>query len=695
MASAQAPGPLTRLLEALSAGTARRAVAGWPHVDLAERALAAARTTVLGSARDGESALGNTGTLGRADDAAPGRLDPLARTLPELARHAGLDPVESALLTAALASEIDQNLHLLTGLLSGDDSPQRPTVALALELAGMGPAERAGRRALAELGPLRRHGLLRVTGDGPLLARRLAVADRPVAHLLGDDTPATAIAALLTELTPVEVPGYDRVAAALRAGHPLAWVHSPPGAAGPALAAAACRELDVPYLAADLGRLVVATGAAEPHAADVVAAIDALITEATLAGSVLILLSAELAGAHADRLVHAALPLIAVGSIPWDPAWPTERLPVSVTSPRISTAIRAALWSPILGTAPALSDDPAADIAALRLTPGDIMRVSRAALDDAALGLAGDQTGGPSGTVTAEHIRRSARRLGRNRSSKFQASTEPATLDDLVLPEHVKSEVARLLDWARYRDEVLAQGPLQGKGGKGTGICALFAGSPGTGKSLAAHVVADTLGMDLYSVDISSMVDKYIGETEKNLERVFTEAESLNAVLFFDEADSLFGSRSEVRDSRDRYANQEVAYLLQRMEQFDGITVLATNLRGNLDPAFSRRLHFVIHFPDPDEDTRARLWTHHLANLATTDPRDPIDIGVLARDMELAGGDIRNIVLSAAYAAAAERSPTGMRHVTAAAVREYSKLGRRVPAAMSSAHHDTSEAAAR
>ena len=165
-------------------------------------------------------------------------------------------------------------------------------------------------------------------------------------------------------------------------------------------------------------------------------------------------------------------------------------------------------------------------------------------------------------------------------------------------------------------------GPLHGKGGKGIGICALFSGPPGTGKTLAAHVVADSLGMDLYQVDLSSIVDKYIGETEKNLERVFVEAEATNAVLFFDEADALFGSRSEVKDAKDRYANQEIAYLLQRMEQFDGITVLASNLRGNIDPAFARRLHFMVAFPDPDEATRQRLWTHHLEDLADR-PRRP------------------------------------------------------------------------
>src|SRR5699024_978162 len=151
-------------------------------------------------------------------------------------------------------------------------------------------------------------------------------------------------------------------------------------------------------------------------------------------------------------------------------------------------------------------------------------------------------------------------------------------------------------------------GAVHGAGGKGTGIAALFTGGPGTGKTLAAHVVADTAGLDLMQVDLSGVIDKYIGETEKNLERIFADAENLNVVLFFDEADALFGKRSEVRDAHDRFANQEVSYLLQRMEQFNGITVLATNLKGNLDLAFARRMHFIVHFPDPDEPTRARLW---------------------------------------------------------------------------------------
>lgn len=682
MNAAPAPGVAGRtavaeLLDSIAGAIDRRSDAGWPDTDRARAALAAARADHLPVGATGE-------TIGPAGSPAA-TIDDRLR---DIARHAGLREAETRILTAAFAAEIDPNLHLLTGLLSGDDGPARPTVAAALEIAGLAPASAAARGHLAELAPLRRHRLLHLPGDAVLHARRAVLSDRVAAHLLGDDMPSAATLPLLIDAAPLAIAGTDTLVAALRAGHELVWVHGAPGAAGTAMAAAACRELGVPCLLADLHRLPSGDPATPvPPPAALRAALDALLTEALVSGCVLILAGAELVAPQTDRLAHPALPVIAVGAVPWDPAWAPVRLPISVTATRASIAARSALWRPVLR-----GGSPDAQIAALRLTPEEIDRVARLAADTGALGGTGDGvsdvtagTGDGNDTPGAHAfgpaaIRHATRRLGRNRSTASGRSTEPAGMDDLILPDHTKREVARLLDWARYRDEVLAQGPLQGKGGKGSGICALFAGSPGTGKSLAAHVVADTLGMDLYGVDISSMVDKYVGETEKNLERVFTEAESLNAVLFFDEADSLFGARSEVRDAHDRYANQEVAYLLQRMEQFDGITILATNLRGNLDPAFTRRLHFVIHFPDPDEMTKRQLWRYHLSHLRGTDVDDPVDIDALAHSLDLAGGDIRNVVLSAAYQAASEQAAVGMRHIVAATHREYTKLGRRVPA---------------
>ena len=284
--------------------------------------------------------------------------------------------------------------------------------------------------------------------------------------------------------------------------------------------------------------------------------------------------------------------------------------------------------------------------------------------------------------VSGAAVREAARRVGGSGGSAVDhitataASSDGPRFADLIVPAQTEASLRRLVGWARHRDEMTAQTTLRGHG---RGIAALFTGGPGTGKTLAAHVIAEELSIDLFQVDLSSVVDKYIGETEKNLEKVFQAAEALDVVLFFDEADALFGSRSEVRDARDRYANQEVSYLLQRLEQFDGITILATNLRGNLDKAFSRRMSFIVDFPEPDPALRRRLWAHHLAQLPPADPADPMQLDFLADAVELAGGDVRNIVLNAAYDAISTQSALGMRHITDATVREYRKLGRRVP----------------
>jgi SpoVK/Ycf46/Vps4 family AAA+-type ATPase len=215
-------------------------------------------------------------------------------------------------------------------------------------------------------------------------------------------------------------------------------------------------------------------------------------------------------------------------------------------------------------------------------------------------------------------------------------------------------------------------------GGRGRGITVLFAGDSGTGKTMSAEVVAGELGLDLYTVNLATVVDKYVGETEKNLERIFTEADGVNAVLLFDEADAIFGKRSEVKDANDRYANIEVAYLLQRMETFDGIAILATNLRANVDDAFARRLDLVVDFPTPDVELRRALWERCLG---TGVPRgDDIDLDFCARAFELSGGNIRSIAITAAYMAADRERPVTMLDLINATQQEYRKLGRLVVA---------------
>ena len=181
----------------------------------------------------------------------------------------------------------------------------------------------------------------------------------------------------------------------------------------------------------------------------------------------------------------------------------------------------------------------------------------------------------------------------------------------------------------------------------GKGLNALFHGSSGTGKTMAAEVIANELKLDLYKIDLSSVVSKYIGETEKNLIKIFKEAETSNSILFFDEADALFGKRSEVKDAHDRYANIEVGYLLQKMEEYEGIVILATNLMKNMDDAFVRRMHFSVEFPFPDEEHRFRIWNTIFPEEAPKD--ENIDFEFLAKKFKIAGGNIKNIVLCAAF----------------------------------------------
>ncbi len=251
------------------------------------------------------------------------------------------------------------------------------------------------------------------------------------------------------------------------------------------------------------------------------------------------------------------------------------------------------------------------------------------------------------------------------------------TIKDLVLPEKQKQEIDELIAMAKNRSLVLEEWGVGKKLVSGTGISALFTGVPGTGKTLTAQVIAGELGLDLYVVDLSTIVSKYIGETEKNLERIFTEAQNSNVILFFDEADSLFGRRSEVSDAHDRYANIEVGYLLQRIETYDGIVLMATNLGANLDEAFARRIHYIIDFPFPDEATRLRLWQLLLPDHIEKEP--DIDPAPFAALYKIAGGNIRNAIVWAIYDAARNKRPLSRADLIHGVEREYQKMGKVFP----------------
>lgn len=250
--------------------------------------------------------------------------------------------------------------------------------------------------------------------------------------------------------------------------------------------------------------------------------------------------------------------------------------------------------------------------------------------------------------------------------------------DDLVLPSLVKKRLSDIVRAIELRPRVLDQWGFAGKMDAGRGLKILFAGSSGTGKTMAAGIIAKTLGLDLHRIELAAVVSKYIGETEKNLDRAFETARAANAILFVDEADALFGKRSEVKDAHDRYANVETAYLLQKMEDHDGVVILATNLANNIDDAFSRRMHFVVEFPQPDARGRERIWRGQFPAAAPV--ASDVDFPFLARQFSFAGGDIRNIVLDAAYAAAQDGAAIGMAHLVCAVARQYAKQGK-VPSA--------------
>jgi hypothetical protein len=246
--------------------------------------------------------------------------------------------------------------------------------------------------------------------------------------------------------------------------------------------------------------------------------------------------------------------------------------------------------------------------------------------------------------------------------------------DDIILPPDELCRLKEIANAVRNRLHVMERWGFEQKISAGPGVNAIFFGPSGTGKTMAASILAGDLSMEIYRVDLSRVVSKYIGETERNLDTLFEEARRSFAVLFFDEAEALFGKRSEVKDAHDRYANIEVAYLLQRMEAFPGVAILATNLRKHMDTAFLRRLQFAVEFPLPTQAERLRIWQRVWPGAAELG--DDIDLGFIAGHLELSGGHIRNVALMAAFLAAEAGAPIGMAHIVAATKREFQKLGR-------------------
>lgn len=582
-----------------------------------------------------------------------------------LVDSAGLDHVDLSLLVAAAAPSLDRRfVELYAGLGSGgrtgDDRTVRAGDLFAVN--GLSTWDPAVRERLTPRGALVRAGLVVVSGhESAVPSATVSVSERVVAWMLGDDRPDTRVLPAVTEVVGLSTDAVLDVCRALRSGRWNVWVRERSGG-GTSVGASALATLGAPAIVVDLRRASMTLAEAIPL----------VVLEAVLCGGGVVVgpvdpqRDAEVLGRLDPMPVR---PMVFVSTRPWDPSG-SSVVPIECEVSPLSLPERAEVWRNVIGDAEldaeGALDDSVDELASLRLAPEQIAGAVRAAVGAA---VAADEP------VSAHHLRHAALAFGSNRLSHLAQRVVPqATFDDLVVPDALSHELRSIPGRHRTRHVVRDEWGMGRGGGRGSGLTSLFAGPSGTGKTLAAEVVANALGVDLFIIDLSQIVDKYIGETEKNLDRVFSEAESVNGVLLFDEADALFGKRSEVSDAHDRHANVEVAYLLQRMERYDGVAILTTNFRGNIDEAFMRRLDIVCGFVDPDEPQRRELWRRHLP--ASVPLASDVDIDLLAAHLEVSGGVISNIALSAAHAAAAEERSITMADLVIASEREYRKLGR-------------------
>lgn len=602
-----------------------------------------------------------TPVIGPAKVLAPAEAPGEWPALQELSALFGLSPFEEEILLLCAGVELDGAFATLCAQASGGIGP---TFGLAMALAGEG----AEWSALTPDGPLRRWQLVELEREGGLTGGRLRIHEAVLHFLVGVPVSEPALAGVVhlvegdpRRMVPSQAWVADQAAALLRGGPPwplVVLVGNPVDA-----------KLQVAARTAALlgmGLLRVAVRALPRDPGEICRVARLLEREALLHGAALYL------DAHGSTEPEGDTPLrilldgfrgcVLVGQeVRLDPRRHGE---VTLEVGRPDADEQAALWRVALsGTAPGLI--------------GQIPRlVSHFDLDASGIGAAVLRIPpeGPGGDAEGRLARRlwdACRETARPRLDDLARRVEPrAGWGDLVLPGLQLQALRALAAQVRNRWTVHREWGFDGAGVRGLGVTALFAGPSGTGKTLAAEVVAGALGLDLYVVDLSRVVDKYIGETEKNLSRLFDAAEGAGAVLLFDEADALFGKRSEIRDSHDRYANIEVSYLLQRMESYRGLAILTTNQKGALDDAFLRRLRFVVSFPFPGPAQRADLWRRAFPSGTPTRDLDPER---LAR-LNVAGGSVRTIALNAAFLAAEAGEPVGMDHVLAAARIEYAKL---------------------
>ena len=582
---------------------------------------------------------------------APGATAPM---LDFLCGQLQLSGFERALILLCAGMELEGDWPQLCAAARGDARGDYPSFGLALAV-----LPGAHWSALSPQAPLRYWQLLQVSDPERITTTRLCLDERILFLLLGVaalDRRLAGLARAFPAVAPLPA-SHHRQAERLRrmltesdGQPPVITLHGDDPGGARAVAARTCAMLDLsPFtLRAD----DIPNGVQER---DLLAC---LLTREWLLGRALMIIetaesSAPSLGALLDQL---AAPAIVLGGAP--EAMQRQCARLEIRKPLGEEQLL--LWRRAVDGAEA--DD--AELA--RLTA----HFDFAAADITAAAAEARHAAAPSASPTLSLWRACCRRTRTHLEKLAHRISPRATWDDLVLPPGQLAILHDIVCQVRHRATVYQQWGFAAKSARGLGISALFVGESGTGKTLAAEVIAADLGLDLYRIDLAAVVSKYIGETEKNLERLFNAAEASGAILLFDEADALFGKRSDVKDSHDRYANIELAYLLQRMETYRGLSILTTNLKSLLDIAFMRRIRFVVQFPFPDRAQRVEIWRRIFPELL---PRDTLSIEQLAR-VNLAGGNIRNIAMNAAFLAAEDGGRLGMTHLMRAARVECAKL---------------------
>jgi hypothetical protein len=600
-------------------------------------------------------------------------------SLPMLARYFGLSDFERDSLLLCFAVEEDPGLATLCAYIQDDIQARHVTAQLARSLLGAGGETDSMRAAVLSSAPLRRFHLLTLTNG-----HVLRIDDRVTDYLRGMNRMDEGVMRLLRPLTRGPVAGAHRDAvdrligwAEAAAGHSWPAIHLT-GAANSgkeAVTAEFCARAGLHLFALDPSRIP--TNDTERHHL-----LHLIERESILSRLALYIDLTEVDGT--DRLLSETTRdwIERCGCVLFVAARERrlfQRQMLSIEIPKLDAAAQRQVWVKSLeGIGNCVDGELDAIVQQFDLEPYAIPQAVTAAAARAATRTAAARV------VRADDLWQACReQVGWQFGSLAQRLTPTYEWDDIVLPADLMRQLREVAEQVSARSQVYESWGFGARLPRGRGISALFSGPSGTGKTMAAEILANHLRLDLYRIDLAGVVSKYIGETEKNLRGVFDAAEQSGAILFFDEADSLFGKRSEVKDSHDRYANIEVNYLLQRMEDYRGLAILCTNRRSALDRAFLRRLRFVVEFPFPDSENRRLIWAKVFPKAA---PLAQLDLDALSR-MEIAGGHIRNIALNAAFLAAGEKAEIQMGHVLHAARREYAKIDKLLTEAEFGSHY--------